>query len=213
MMSKRLSQSLTTFYMTVSTNTIDTTQVLRIAQTLVNRGAVRLHWNDQLPTVNFRDVAGTKRRCGVASKNNNFADLVSAMFGSKGNYYNDFSCSLTGVLAIAAALVTEERISLSAIQANGGAAAYYFAPFFNENDLALAEVAYYPWVTLEEVDAEGVAASYYQRRVRSNVQEQSKSQTAYRHLTSCIIQNMLNNDGTFVPSREDFRSAHKTLNV
>jgi hypothetical protein len=191
-------------------NTQRTTAVINTALSLLSDNAVRLHKDTTLPTVNFRDQASTEARYNI--KDDNFRTVVNTIYDAKKNFSNEFSVSITGLIALAIAInSTSNDITLSEVQANGHASDEWFRHWgFSDNTTNLVEYAFYPWTKLDNgVSTDEAAAANYQRRLRTSDGQCSDNQTAYRNLARQILLNMRNNDGEFVPSRDDYRAVNR----
>lgn len=186
--------------------------VLNTAYKLVSSGAVRLHWDSSEDSIKFRNLSNTIAKYGLTKKAN-FVEIVQAINTVNPNGFGgEFSCSLTGVMAIAIAITYGGNVTVNAINRNDERADAFFAKYFNNENVSLSEYAYHSWRNLDgDETVDEIAAYNYQRRIRNTVDAQSKSQTAYVYLAANILRNMINNGGTFVPAREDFRAAARVV--
>ena len=115
-------------------------------------------------------------------------------------------------MAIAIALTNGGNVTVNAINRNDERADAFFANVLDNANVGLTEFAYHSWRNFDgDETVEELAAYNYQRRIRNTVKAQSKSQTAYVYLAANILRNMINNGGTFVPAREDFRAAARVV--
>jgi len=184
-------------------------RVVNTALNLLSQGHVRLHKDSTLPTVNFRDRMSVEAKYNAS---NSFRDLINRIETTSGNYSNDMTVSITGLLAIALALCVNKDITTTDVQNNSPTSDEWFrAAGFADETTNLIEYAFYPWTKISsDSTLDERAACNYQRRIRTIDGNCSDNQTAYRKLAQQILMNMRNNNGKFVPAREDYRAADRT---
>lgn len=189
------------------TTTVNSTDVINTALDLLKNDQVRLHKSEALPTVDFRDYETTQARYGITG-DNNFFNVVNAIYTQKNNFSNEFSVSFTGLLAVAIALTEKPgNVSVHDIQSNGFQSDELFGTYFDGDTTNLVEFAYHPWSHLNNnITTDERASANYQRRIRTKDGSCSDTQGAYKTLARTILLNMRNNDGSFRPAREDYRA-------
>ena len=190
-------------------NTNKTVSIISTAMQLLKNGDVRLHRDEELPTLNFRDFASTQSRVGLRGNLNAF-DIINAIYSRGNGFGNEFSCSLTGLLAIACILETDaDELKVGEVQANGTALQELFENYFSEETINLVEFAFHPWTQFSGDTLSEEASANYQRRMRRENGEVKDTQVAYQNLAKQILMNMKSHNGDFVPAREDYRAVRK----